>query len=46
LNAWTESIGEGFDTVVAVSVDEGNNGIEDVCVGEIGARSRASKSLA
>jgi hypothetical protein len=46
LNAWTEGIGGGFVTIVAVSVDEGNEGIGDGCVGEVDARSKEISSLA
>jgi hypothetical protein len=46
LNAWTDSIGGGFVTIVAVSVDEGSSGIGDGCVGEVEARSREISSLA
>jgi hypothetical protein len=43
LNAWTEGIGEGFVTIVAVNVDEGS---EDSCVGEVDERREERSSLA
>jgi hypothetical protein len=46
LNARTEGIGEGFVTIVVVSVDDGNEGIRDGCIGEVDARSREISSFA
>jgi len=46
LNAWTEGIEEGLVTIVAVNVDEGSEGIEDNCVGEVDERRKESSSLA
>jgi hypothetical protein len=46
LNAWTEEIGGGFVTIVAVNVDEGREEIEDSCVGEVDERSKEISSLA